>query len=224
MSFMSWLWPSLDKRPAVTDAQEHEALVADINSIRETKWTPDVDAALEEARRIIDAENERRTGADKKATTYLAVVGALMPILASLAPKIGDTSKMTAERVVAGGLMLIAVAYLLAAGAWAFRTLRVSVNHRVDAPDLIGAWRRPRPKEKLVAELLITARYNWRPVNEKVSAIRVTHAFLVRAFSTFAILLFLQIAWPPAASPLSPSSPSAGKSTSKAPIAPVPKR
>ena len=99
--------------------------------------------------------------------------------------------------------------------AWAFQTLKVSAATRVDTPDLVVALRRPKPKEALVRDLLKTARSNWRPVNQKVAYIRMTHAFLVRAFLTFSILLLVQIGWPLGQGAIRSHAPPAAKPVSK---------
>jgi len=75
----------------------------------------------------------------------------------------------------------------------------VSTFHRVDVAELSGLWSQSTPKVALTKQLLKAAYLNREPVNEKVSRIKMTDAFLVRAFITFAMLLVIQAGWKPVA-------------------------
>lgn len=191
--------------PRLRGLTKSEAAEADAKSIVERRdlssqsWQRDTDVILEEARRLTGAEAERRKTADTKAATYLTVVGALTTILSSVAPSLSDSKASAALRTISAPLLILAVVYLVTAGVWAFRALRVSMTHRVDTADLVTIWSQRAPKAALVVQLLLAVYENRGPVNDKVSRIKMTDAFLVRAFVTFAILLIVQVGWKPAA-------------------------
>jgi hypothetical protein len=167
----------------------------DGQSIKGAQWKQHPEIALDEARRLADAEDERRRGADQNASTYLAVVAALVPLILAVATAIWDGKAGTAPTSVNMLFLALAVIYVAAAGFWAFRVLEVSVANRVGASDLVTAWRRPRPLAALIRDILWAARLNQGKVNQKVSGIKMAHAFLLRAFLTFSALLLFNIAW-----------------------------
>ncbi|SDL61703.1 hypothetical protein SAMN05661010_02106 [Modicisalibacter muralis] len=194
------LWPRLDKP---TSEQEKNDLILckqHIKEIQDQPWERDIDAALEEARRLNDIENDRRKGADTKAGVYLAAVGALAPILTSLIMTSWDEVPSLSLRWITLGLLLPAVAYLLSSGLWAFQTLKVAASNRVDVTELVKAWTSDEPKAYLIKDHLSAVRLNRAGVNQKVSCIKMTHAFLLRTFLSFTLLLLVQGIWPPIAS------------------------
>ena len=199
MTSLEWLWPTLAKDD--TEAGQRAARRRlDLDAIQQRSWANDTDSALEEARRLTDAEAERRKTADGKAATYLTVVSALVPILSSAAPSLWDAKQSVAQSWVTVVPMAAAITYLVFAGVWAFRTLRVAGSARVDTADLVEIWDDPSPKARLVVELLQAVRHNHDGVNEKVTKIKMTDAFLLRAFIAFAAVLLVQVTWKPAAS------------------------
>ena len=171
-----------------------------IEIVEEGDWTRGADAALEEARRIFDAESARRSGADGKAGIYLAVITALIPVLTSLLPNLWG-SKI---HVVLGSISLltfvISVAYLIGAGWWAFKTIKVSITHTISPCDIAMSWKTDSPEQGLAKRLSKAVIANYDGVNEKVLFIKLTHAYLLRAFFCFVALLLIQAIWPMAAS------------------------
>ena len=69
---------------------EKARLTRDKASITKLDLTKASSTALDEARRFADAEEDRRRVADQKATTYLAVVAALVPLVVTLATAVWD--------------------------------------------------------------------------------------------------------------------------------------
>ena len=92
-------------------------------------------------------------------------------------------------------IFFLATLYLLRAGLWAFETLKVSTSSRVDASDLASLWCKTDPKPELVEKLLLAVRYNHTGTQRKLSCIKMTHAFLLRAFLAFILMLIVQVAW-----------------------------
>lgn len=151
--------------------------------------------ALNEARRIADIEEDRRRGSDQKASTYLAVVATLVPLLVTLATAVWDKKVGSAPTWLNVMILTASVAYVSAAGVWAFRVLQVSIAHRIGISEVVKAWSGNEPVEGIVRETLLCARLNQNGINRKVTAIKFAHAFLLRAFLTFSILLALNIAF-----------------------------
>lgn len=168
---------------------------SDLLAIKNSNWRMHVDVALEEARRLADAENERRRGADQKASTYLAVVAALVPLILTVATSIWDGKAGSAPTWINMLLLAVAVIYVACAGLWAFRVLEVVAANRVGPSDLVKAWHQRDRRAALIGALLMCTRLNHGPVNRKISGIKMAHAFLLRAFLTFALLLLFNIGW-----------------------------
>lgn len=197
MNLLELIWPELQTLTAQERKEQEAGYQQDATSIRAANWDADTDAALEEARRLDDAESDRRKTADGKASIYLAAVTALAPVLASLLPSIWSDKSTIAYSIVSLAIFFLATLYLFRAGIWAFETLRVSTTSRVDASDLASMWCKTDPKPELVQKLLLAVRYNHSGTNRKVSCIKMTHAFLLRAFLSFILLLIVQVAWTP---------------------------
>ncbi|MCD9148486.1 hypothetical protein [Pseudophaeobacter flagellatus] len=193
-SLREWLWPVLELLPTDKE-QEEERLARDKKSIEALELSTASDAAVDEARRFSDAEDERRRGADQKATTYLAVVAALVPLIVTLATAVWD-KKMGAAPTWVNMLGLgAAVAYASNVGVWAFRVLEVSITYRIGVSDLVKAWKSSEPTQELARQALLCGRLNQKGVNTKITNIKMAHAFLLRAYLTFTALLMINIVY-----------------------------
>ncbi|MEO8114134.1 MAG: hypothetical protein ABI655_07140, partial [Phenylobacterium sp.] len=177
MRAWDWLWPMLERPDDADRAREAQSLRADLEAVKAAKLDEDVEVLLDEARRLFDAEGERRKGADGRATAYLTVLGVLIPLLAAVAPSALGPTKDVAKSVVTLVLFTAAAGYLFGGAVWAFLTLRISVAYRMDAIDLVNIWATPARKADLVKGVLSCVRYERRGVNETVSAIKMAHAF-----------------------------------------------
>lgn len=134
---------------------------------------------------------ERVRTAEGKATTYLAVLAALVPIIITL--QAANWEKKAGPAPDSARLFVLAVAtiYIAAAGYHAFKTLQVTGFQRVGEAELVHAWRDPNPLQKVIRGTLLASRRSRNAVNAKVTRIRVTHEHLLRAFGTFILLLLL---------------------------------
>lgn len=189
-----FFWPILSS-PCKCELDEiSKSIDNDIKSIQDTDWGAEQELALEEARRLYSEEDERRKTAESKASNLLLVAVALIPLLTYLETMIWDGSHGSAPLWLTLPMLALAVAYLGNAGLWAFRTLTVGAYHRVYPADLINIWGGDKNiKLKLIIELMEAVRRNQEPINEKVSATKMTHAFLLRAVLAFSILLIIRI-------------------------------
>lgn len=186
-----FLWPVLET--TITEESHKKWLADDYALIAKLKLSVDGGAALEEARRVADAEAERRRSADQKASTYLAVVAALAPLLLAGATAIWEKKAGSAPPAFNMLLLGIAVAYMAMAGIWSFRVLEVSASNRIGIGDIADSWKKREPAAALTRWILRCARANYRGVNEKVDKIKMAHAFLLRAFITFVLILLFNI-------------------------------
>ena len=193
---LQWLWPSLTPLTSEEQVEDDEWARRLASSVQASNWSKDCEVVLEESRRLFDAEVDRRKGADAKAGIYLAAITALIPVLVSLLPTLW--SDKSSKWLGCLGLLIFAwaIAYLLRAGAWAFRTLQVAGFAQLSPGDLVRSWNKKSPKAALAKQLSSAVLYNYPLVNRKVTGIKMTHEYLLRAFLSFTILLVLQVMWP----------------------------
>ncbi|WP_207877814.1 hypothetical protein [Pseudomonas sp. 32_A] len=193
---LRWLWPTIISLSPAEQAADSAWKQQIGESVQEGDWTTESDVVLDESRRLFDAEVDRRKGADAKAGIYLAAITALIPVLVSLLPTLWS-GKFSKWLSVVGLLLFgLAVAFLLSAGAWAFKTLKVAGFAQLGPGELASTWKEGSPKASLAKQLARAVLHNYSLVNEKVTGIKMTHEFLLRAFLTFTILLVLQVVWP----------------------------
>lgn len=190
-----FFWPILVPATADFERTEAKRLTRDKTSITKLDLSKATGAALDEARRFTDAEEDRRRVADQKATTYLAVVAALVPLVVTLSTAVWDKKAGSAPTWVNMLVLGIAVAYASKAGLHAFQVLEVAASHRIGISDFAEAWKKTDPDHELAREILRCGRMNQAGVNKKVTGIKMAHAFLLRAFMTFAGLLMFNITW-----------------------------
>lgn len=194
-----FFWPSLvpaTPNQAAASAQMRDGWKA---SVSNGDWDAESEIALEEARRMYDAEQERRKGADAKAGVYLAAVTALIPVLASLLPSLWSDKASKALGVISLIVFALAIAYVIRAGYSAFCVLRVSSAHTVGADDISRCWATQKPAASLAKCIAIAVIDNYPGNNVKVSHIKLAHEYLLRAFVVFTVLLSVQALWPCAA-------------------------
>ena len=193
MRVLDAVWPRLEYGPDHARA-EQAALDADLAEIRGTAWTGP-DAALSEAHRMADREKDRRGTADGRASNYLLVIAALIPLLASLESTVWDQKFGTAPRWLSLLILGIAVAYVLGAGFWAFRTLTVGQSHTVSVVELKRLLSSRDHENLLINEILANTRRNTDIINRKVSGIVMAHLFLRKGIFAFGALILVQVAW-----------------------------
>lgn len=190
------MWPTLVPLSPTEQTDEAEWRQGIVESVRDGNWSTDSDVVLDESRRIFDAEVDRRRGADAKAGIYLAAITALIPVLVSLLPTLWSDKSSKWLGCISLLLFGLAVAFLLRAGAWAFRTLKVAGFAQLGPGELALTWKESLPKAGLAKQLAHAVLHNYALVNEKVTGIKMTHEYLLRAFLAFTILLVLQVVWP----------------------------
>lgn len=185
------VFPYIEKLTPAEQAVEDQRLQRDIAAIEAADWTRNDERALDEAQKVSATEIERVRTAEGKATTYLAVLAALVPVIITL--QAANWEKKAGPAPDAARLFVLAVAtvYVAAAGYHAFKTLQVSGFQRVGEAEIAAAWKTQKPLRRLTRGTLLATRQSRDAVNAKITRIRVTHEHLLRAFGTFVLLLLL---------------------------------
>ncbi len=200
MNVREFFWPVLAEPLAIEDAQRLEFEKAEVASIKAAILQDEhIDVLIDEARRLEDAETARRNGADARATTYLAIVGVLAPILAALTPIAIAKDVGLWRSLFTLVPFAVASAYLLWCSVWCFRALKVSSSARLDAIDLARIWANAKERSELAKGLLVCVRLNRRGVNAKVTCIKMAHEFGVRALMTLVLAILIRSSWAPVA-------------------------
>lgn len=194
-----WLWPRLTPLSPEDESRQQKWFRDEQEKVDQGSWTDKDGIALEEARRLFDAEHERRRGADSKAGLYLAAITALIPILATILPGLWDDQISRSLRGSLLGIFICALIYLMRAGLWALQTIKITPAAQLGAGDIAESFSSGKPEEKLVRHLLSAVIYNFTGTNQKITCIKMTHEFLLRAFLCFVAFLAVQAVWPAAA-------------------------
>lgn len=190
------VWPVLEPLTLEQEHEDSQRIERIKSSIIKGDWSKSGEVALEEARRLFDAEVDRRKGADAKAGIYLAAITALIPVLVSLLPNLWGDKINKGLGFISLIIFAGAVTYLLTAGAWAFRTLKVAGFALVGPSEIADSWNKSSPPAQLATHLAGATLYNYPLGNKKVDGIKMTHEYLLRAFLSFTMLMVIQITWP----------------------------
>lgn len=195
-TFREVVWPWLESLSKEEEDRNTARNRNDRVRIDTLRLSRDSQVALEEARRMADSESERRRVTDQKAAIYLPLVAALIPLILTVVSALWEKKNTGSAPTWLNMFLLgLAVAYTAAAGLWAFRVLEVKISHEAGLSDFETAWGRRNPAQSFTRRILLYTRLNHDGINWKVSCIKMAHAFLLRAFITFSILLILNIGW-----------------------------
>lgn len=192
-----YVWPTLAPMTAAERQSTATELAREVAAIEACSFGTSGGSALEAAKKLAEDEEARRLGAEARASTYLLVIAALIPLLTYLEGTVWGQTFGQAPRWLSLTVLGIAILYLLGAGRWAFWTLGVAAYDRIDASDLvaIGGQAQTAFEEALAKKILVVTRRNRAAVNEKVTGIKMCHLFLRFAVRWFGLLLLLQIGW-----------------------------
>jgi hypothetical protein len=156
----------------------------------------DADAALylDAAQRIADEEDQRKTGAESRATTFIAAVAALIPLMTwaisnAESPLICTPGWGCFAWTGAFGL---AVVYFITSAYWALKTLAVANYHVIGVEDLVYAKERRLSIQKtLIQHTLLQARRNRDTINQKLTFIKVAQRRFFNGLVVLGLLLML---------------------------------
>jgi hypothetical protein len=189
------IWPRPEFLAAADIAallQEGKALddrIKDLKGLGDAETLPYLDAA----KRITEEEDRRKIGAENRATTFIAAVAALIPLM-TWAISTATPSSTCAPGwgcFVWTGVFGLAVVFFVTAAYWALKTLAVANYHVIGVEDLVQAKEKRQNIHKvLVQQTLLQARRNRDTINLKLSFIKVAQR---RFFNGLVVLGFLLV-------------------------------
>ena len=185
-----FVWPCLDYGSPAQIKARKEHVNSVVDRISKARWAAS-GVILEEIRRLAAREDERRKTAETKATIYLAVLAAIVPLSAAFVKDLAAYLEPLYDwqAIVLLTALLLAIAYLLAAGIWTFKTIGVSGYTRVEVERLLRLSGKQDIELALCRDILRSVMKNRAVVNDKVSNLLMAHEFLIRMFITFVFLV-----------------------------------
>ena len=196
IDLMRAIWPRPEQLATADYAALKQAGVELDVQIKDLQGLGDADATfyLAAAQRITDEEDRRKTGAESRATTFIAAVAALIPLMtwsisnatpsATCAPGWGCLAWT--------GTFGLAVVYFITAAYWALKTLAVANYHVIGIEDLVQAKeRRQNIQKTLIQQTLLQARRNRDTINRKLTYIKVAQRRFFNGLVVLGLLLML---------------------------------
>ena len=189
-----FFWPTVDDWNGASSSRDDPKTKEDVEKIMKTSWANQAELALSKAMEIAGYEEQRRQTSEGKASTCLLVVGALIPLLTYVESIMWQSHTASAPKLLALPLLILGAAYLAATALWGLRALGVANYAVLGTGDMVRVWNEKAAdvQQQLIKETLISTRYNQDVINAKVTAYKLTYAFLGRAIVAFALLLILQ--------------------------------
>jgi hypothetical protein len=194
---MQAIWPQPEQlAPADIAALHHsgielDARIADLAGLGD----PETALYLDAAQRITDEEDRRKTGAESRATTFIAAVAALIPLLTWSITNATPPSTCTPGWgcVAWTGTFGLAVVYFITAAYWALKTLAVANYHVIGVEDLVQAKESSQHIQKaLIQQTLLQARRNRETINQKLTHITVAQRRFFNGLVVLGLLLILE--------------------------------
>ena len=175
------------------DGRELDARIQDLQGIGDAEAS----LYLEAARRITDEEDKRKAGAEARATTYLAAVAALIPLMTWAIGNAGPSLTCSPGWGCFAwtGIFILAVIYFITAAHWALKTLAVANYHVIGVEDIVQVKEQKKNLQKiLIQQSLLQGRRNRDTINLKLTFIKVAQ----RRFFNGLVILGLLLMFDPA--------------------------
>lgn len=190
------VWPRPEQVPAESfEAGQQQGRTLD-DSILGLRGLGGSEASLYlgAARRITDDEDKRKAGAEARATTFIAAVAALIPLMTwaigSTAPSV--TCSPGFGCYVWTGVFALAVLYFVTAAYWALNTLAVANYHVIGVEDIVQLKQRGQNLSKLlIQQTLLQGRRNRDTINSKLTFIKVAQRRFFNGLALLGLLLML---------------------------------
>lgn len=186
---IDFFWPVLERESDERKLELNESFEKDISQIEQAHWDP-IDPVIEQARVLALDEDDRRKTAETKASIYLAVLAAIVPLSATIIIGLSDLFSGWIL-VFLTILFLVSIAYLARAIFWIFGALQLAETYRVDVNHLTKLKNSEGIKVELCKEILKSVRNNWEVVNDKLTNVKMAHMFIKRMLISFVLLLIL---------------------------------
>ncbi|MDR9767201.1 hypothetical protein RJP56_14150 [Shewanella baltica] len=179
--------------PKLTRSNINNKINDDIYKIKNLKSSFATAVMLDEARRLYDQEQNRRSTADSKAGIYIAVSTALITILLSLTPLIMSSERqMALELIIFFSLSLSAI-NLIRCVVWSHKALQVTSFYQLDWKVLISSKNSKALELTITKEILCNLRRNYELTNEAVTCIKMAHALVTSAWIWFFICILARL-------------------------------
>jgi len=164
--------------------------------IKNLQGLGDADATLylAAAQRIADEEDRRKSGAESRATTFIAAVAALIPLMTWSISNAAPSATCTPGWgcLAWTGTFGLAVVYFITAAYWALKTLAVANYHVIGVEDLVQAKeQRQNIQKTLIQQTLLQARRNRDTINQKLDYIKVAQRRFFNGLVVLGLLLML---------------------------------
>lgn len=185
-----FFWPRLEPETEQEKQELHNELQNMLEEIDSANWKS-AGPILEEARILSDREHQRRKSADTKATVYLGILAAVIPLVAAVMEQLLDFigAPLTWIAIPLHALIIVGILYLLSAGRWAFKAIKVREHYRVGDRSLIDLQHQESIQSGLCKEILTSVRKNLQGTNEKTTYVIMAHHFILRAFVVFSLVI-----------------------------------
>lgn len=190
------IWPRPERRSPVklaTLQQEGRELDTRIHGLQGIGDT-EASLYLEAARRITDDEDKRKTGAEARATTFIAAVAALIPLMTWAISNTGPslTCSLGWGCFAWTGIFILAVIYFITAAHWALKTLAVANYHVIGVEDIVQVKEQRKNLHKvLIQQTLLQGRRNRDTINLKLTFIKVAQRRFFNGLAVLGLLLML---------------------------------
>lgn len=194
MTVMKFLWPFPTKMTAKEREQYAEEDKNALQRIVNLRCSPDAELAdyLEAAQRIVDYEDNRKVGAETRATAYIAAIATLIPLMTWA---LGSTTPFCSGSGACGAWSAafdVAVIYFAFAAYWCLKTLSVANYHTIGVEDLVDIKERKLSLGKeLVVQTMYQARANRETINQKLDFIKTAQRCFFMGLMVLSVLLAL---------------------------------
>lgn len=196
MDLMQAIWPRPEQLETADIAVVRKAGIELDAQIKGLQGLGDAEATLylDAAQRIADEEDRRKTGAESRATTFIAAVAALIPLMTwAISNATPPTTCTPGWGCFAWtGAFGLAVVYFITAAYWALKTLAVANYHAIGVEDLVYAKERRLDIQKtLIQQTLLQARRNRDTINQKLTYIKIAQRRFFNGLVVLGLLLML---------------------------------
>lgn len=187
------IWPFSDQE---TDAQRSEYEREEKESIERIKdWQgiadPENSLYLDAARRIHEEEILRKSSADTRATTFIAAIATLIPLMTWALGSSPPACERGLLCIAWSVFFTIAVIYLACAALWSLKTLAVTSYFVIGVEDLVLMKKKSNgyATRELIKKTLMTSRKNRDTINGKLTNIKIAQQCFVNGIVVLALLL-----------------------------------
>jgi hypothetical protein len=186
------LWPRLSRN------SDNESLQRDLELISKVDPGDFVDAALGEARRLYDQEQQRRSSADSKGGLYLGVATAFLASLITLSPLAIDIIGKSESSLLTALAWLMLITMAISATVafrcilWAKGALKVTAFQTMNWRDLLKV-SDEKVELTLFRDTLKYLRHNDVATNEKVTNVKMAEALLKSAWFWLILSLLVRL-------------------------------